>query len=179
MTDAIAAALAAVDAANAEDPTLVVVRRRQGPKELLHAELVTGWVEQLADDPSDALRLAARAHHLQRWRWPRSSYPEGRAGYLRWRRDLHARHVEALAEVVDGTGVDPAVVARAGEIIAKKALGRDPEVQVLEDALCLVFIETQYADLAARLAPDHMADVAAKTLKKMSPRAQDLAKAFL
>ncbi len=166
--DRLAAAVAAIDAANAEDPNVVTVRGRTGPKELLHAELVTEWVTRLRPDASEPLLLAARAHHLRRWTVPRSSHPAGRAGYLRWRRGLHTRQADELGAVLREVGYDDATIARAQAIVRKEALGSDPEVQALEDALCLVFLETQLTDVAARLDEETLARVLAKTTQKMS-----------
>ena len=160
--------LAAIDAANADDPNRLVVRGESRPKELAHAELASEWVEVLCPDASDALRLAARAHHLRRWAIPRSEYPDGRAGYHRWRVALQAHHAREVARILEAEGWDPDTVARVRAIVRKKNLGRDAEVQVLEDALCLVFLETQFHDLAARLDDEKLIDVTRKTLRKMS-----------
>jgi len=164
-------AIAAIDAANADDPNTIVVRGEGRPKELAHAELVSEWVVSLQPDASEALRLAARAHHLRRWTVPRTSYPAGRAGYLRWRRDLHEQHAREVGEILQGVGYDDATIARVQDLVRKRGLGKDPEVQTLEDALCLVFLETQFHDLAARLDRDKLDGVVDKTLKKMSPDA--------
>jgi hypothetical protein len=166
--DRFAAAIAAIDAANADDPARIVVRGVERPKELAHAELVTEWVDRLRPDASEALRLAARAHHIRRWRVPRSSYPEGRAGYLKWRRDLHGVHAEEVGGILTDLGYDAATIERVQEIVKKRNLAKDPDVQVLEDALCLVFIETQFHDLAARTEADKMVEIVRKTLAKMS-----------
>jgi len=164
-------AIAAIDAANADDPNTIVVRGETRPKEVAHAELVSAWVDVLRPDASDALRLAARAHHLRRWTVPRSSFPTGRAGYLRWRRDLHEQHAREVGEILVGVGYEDDTIARVQDLVRKRGLGKDPEVQTLEDALCLVFLETQFDDLAARLDPDTLDGVVDKTLKKMSPDA--------
>jgi ketosteroid isomerase-like protein len=164
-----ALAIGAIDAANAEDPRRVRVRDHEGPQEVVHATLVTEWVRELAPDPSEPLLLAARGHHLRRWTVPRSSYPSGRAGYLRWRRELHERHARELGEILSRAGYDDASIARVQAIVRKHGLGRgDAEVQVLEDALCLVFLETQLADVATRLDPEKLTDVLQKTARKMS-----------
>jgi Domain of unknown function (DUF4202) len=168
-------AVTAIDAANADDPNRVVVRGHEQTKEIAHAKLVTEWVRRLDPDPSESLLLAARAHHLRRWTVPRSSFPAGRAGYLRWRRRLHAQHAADVGDILAEVGYDTPTIERVQEIVAKRGLGTDPEVQVLEDALCLVFLETQLHDLAARLDPDKMVAVAAKTLHKMSPEGIALA----
>lgn len=169
------AALAAIDAANAEDPELLVVDGEERPKELVHAARVTHWIGRLVEDPSPAQLLAARAHHLRRWELPRSEFDPGRAGYLRWRTEQKRRHVAAVGAILRDAGFDDTVVDRVGELVAKRGLGRDPEVQAHEDALCLVFLELQYDDLAAQLGDDHTVEVLRKTLVKMSPRAIELA----
>ena len=168
-------ALAAIDAANASDPQRIDVRGAVRPKELAHAELVSGWVERLRPDASEALQLAARAHHVRRWEIARERYPEGRSGYLRWRKALGAHHAKIVGEILAGEGYTEVTIARVQEIVRKWNLGRDAEVQVLEDALCLVFLETQFRDLARRLEPDKLLEVTRKTLRKMSPRAVELA----
>jgi len=135
-------ALAEIDALNAQDPNSIVIRGQRVPKELGHSRLLSEWIDRLAPSASEALRLAGRASHLVRWRYPRSEYPEGRVGYLRWRKDLQQKHATTAAAILREQGYDEALVSRVGAIICKKGLGRDAEVQVLEDALCLVFLET-------------------------------------
>ena len=168
MADRLQAALDAIDAANADDPNRVEVRGVSRPKELAHAELASEWVSKLDPGASDALRLAARAHHLRRWKLPRSDYPDGKAGYHRWRREQQKCHAEQAGRILLAQGYDEADVTRVQAIVRKQGLGRDPEVQVFEDALCLVFIETQFRELADRLGDEKLVDVTRKTLAKMS-----------
>jgi hypothetical protein len=162
--EAIDQARSAIDAINAADPN----QHDGEPLALLQGRLAENWVTRLNPDASIALRLAARAHHLRRWVVPRSSYPEGRAAYLRWRRDQKQRHAAELRELLETAGVDQAVSERASAIVAKVGLGSDPEVQVFEDAVCLTFLETQLSETANRLDEAHMTNVIAKTLAKMS-----------
>jgi hypothetical protein len=161
-------AFAAIDAANADDPDTIVVRGERRPKEQAHAELAVEWVRHLVDDPSDALLLAARAHHVRRWEIPRADEPDGRAGYLRWKRRLQQHHADVVGRVLDGIA-EPATIERVQAIVQKERLRSDPEVQALEDALCLVFVETQFGALTDQLGDDHMVEVVVKTLRKMSP----------
>ena len=161
-------AFAAIDAANAEDPNTIVVRGEVRPKEQAHAELAVEWVRHLQPAASDALLLAARAHHVRRWEVPRDSQPPGRNGYLRWRTGLERHHAEVAGRVLAELGVDAGTIGRVQDIVRKRRLKSDAEVQVFEDALCLVFIETQFGDLAGKLENDHMVDVVAKTLEKMT-----------
>jgi len=162
-------AIVAIDAANADDPNQIEVRGERQPKELAHAALMTEWVERLDPTATEAQRLAARAHHLRRWSSPRSSYPDGRAAYLRWRTALRQQHAEEVAGLLIAVGYDDATVARVQTIIRKDGLGSDPQVQVHEDALCLVFLETQLAATTDDLGDDKMLDVIRKTAAKMSP----------
>jgi len=169
-------ALAAIDAANAGDPHTILARGRRRPKEQAHAELVSEWIAVLAPDASEALQLAGRAHHLRRWAIPRADYPEGREGYLRWRRALHDFHAEQAAAILAEHGYDAALIRRVSDLLHKRGRARgDPDAQVLEDALCLVFLETQYREIAERLPPEKLLDVTVKTLRKMSERAKQLA----
>ncbi len=165
---------AAIDAANATDP-----RSHDGvPLALAQGRRAEEWVVRLDPEASDALRLAARAHHLRRWALPRSDYPEGRAGYLRWRRAQRERHVRDLTHILDGAGVDGSVSARAAQIVAKQGLGSDPEVQTFEDAVSLTFLETELRPVVDRLDDDaKVAGIVAKTLAKMSAAGRDRAAA--
>ncbi|MDQ6695846.1 MAG: DUF4202 domain-containing protein [Actinomycetota bacterium] len=164
----LARAIEAVDAANAGDPNRIVVDGVEQPKELAHAELMTQWVRTLDPTADDAQLIAARAHHLRRWELPRSSYPEGRAGYLRWRSTLRRRHADAVAVILGDIGYDDGFVDRVCGIVRKEGLGRDPTVQTHEDALCLVFLQTQLDALIGSLGDDATVDVVRKSMAKMS-----------
>ena len=169
------AAFAALDAANAGDPNTIVVRGEQRPKEQAHAEMAVAWVRLLVDKPSDALLLAARAHHVRRWEIPRSSEPAGRAGYLKWKRGLQQHHAEVAGRVLAEAGVDPDTIERVQSLVKKERLRSDTEVQALEDALCLVFVETQFGGLTDQLGEEHMVEVVVKTLRKMTPAGREAA----
>lgn len=164
-------AVAAIDAANAADPTDVTVRGSVEPLALVHGRLATEWVQRLRPDAPEPVLVAARAHHLRRWESPRSSYPDGRAGYLRWRRDQKARHATDVATILGPAGYDDSEIARVQALIKREGLGSDPDTQLVEDAACLVFVETQLVSTAATLEPEHMVTVLQKTAKKMSPEA--------
>lgn len=168
-------AIAAIDAANTADPNTIAVRGEVRPKEQAHAELMTEWLTRLDPDATDAQHLAARAHHLRRWTLPRSEYPEGRAGYLRWRTALKKQHATEVATILERVGYDAATIDRTQRIIRKEGLGSDPQVQTHEDALCLVFLETQLAELADDQGAEKMVDIIQKTAAKMSPRALGVA----
>ncbi len=161
-------ASAAIDAANAEDPTTVVVRGESVPLALAHGRLAADWVAALGFAGDDAVLLAARAHHLRRWEMPRASYPAGRAGYLRWRRDQKARHARDVAGLLAAAGYDESTVARVQSLIRRDGLGVDAGAQAVEDAACLVFLETQLAEVATRMPRAQLVAVIRKTAGKMS-----------
>ncbi|MCY4391443.1 MAG: DUF4202 domain-containing protein [Chloroflexi bacterium] len=167
--------IARIDEANADDPFTIEVDGRPVPKELTHARMLTEWVERLLPEPGEALLLAARAHHIRRWESPRDTFPAGRRGYLRWRRDLQRRHAAHARAILDESGYDEDTIACVERLIRKETPKGDPEGQAFEDGLTLVFLETQLHDFALRTDPDTMAGVIRKTWSKISPAARDLA----
>ncbi len=168
------------DEENGRDPHLIVVDGVAQPHELLYARRLTEWVLRLQPNASKPLLLAARSQHICRWLVPRSSYEMTRAGYLRWRNDLKHLHAKKSAEILREVGYDEATIARVVELNLKKGLGHDQECQVLEDALCLVTLQYQLADLMEKTDPDKMVGILRKTWKKMSDvaRAHALALPF-
>jgi hypothetical protein len=176
--DRYARAIAAIDAANAADPNMLATAGGARPKELVHAEMMTAWVERLRPDAPEPLLLAARAHHIRRWEVPRNSYPEGRRGYLRWRTDLHGFHASIARDLLIEAGYPAEEAERAASLIRKEGLGRDADAQTLEDALCLVFLETQLGDIAGRLDRERMIEVLRRTWRKMSAHGRDAALAL-
>jgi tRNAThr (cytosine32-N3)-methyltransferase len=170
-------ALAAIDAAHAADP----VQEHGRPAERAYAERVERWVTVLADGPDVALELAARAQHLERWVIPRRDYPEGRGGYFRWRKAVQRRQGERATELLRSVGVDDSVVARVAALVAKATPADDRDGQVLEDAACLVFLETELAKFAHEhrdYTAAKMVDILRKTWTRMSPAARTHARAL-
>jgi hypothetical protein len=163
------AAVAAIDAANADDPTRIVVRGVEQPLAQVHGVLAAEWVADLHPDADETWLLAARAHHLKRWELPRSSYETGRAGYLKWKRDQRRRHADDAGELLATVGYDVAAIERVQALVRRDHLASDPGSQAIEDAACLAFVETQLADVATKLDRAHLVDVLRKTAKKMSP----------
>jgi hypothetical protein len=164
MNERFAAAVARFDAENSRDPNLEGGR----PRELLYAERLTAWVLKLSPDAGEALRLAARCQHICRWESPRENYPLTRPGYLKWRADLKKFHAEKSGTILREVGYDEATIARVQELNLKKNFPADPEVRVLEDALCLVFLEFQLAALAAKSDDDKMVNALRKSWEKMT-----------
>jgi len=160
--DPMETACAALDAAHAKDPG--------GPDhERAYTRRIEAWTSRLVAAPSPALRLAARAQHLERWAIPRADYPEGRGGYLRWRAAVHQRQGARAQEILGASGCDAELSARVAALVSKSAPRGDAEAQALEDAACLVFLETELAAFAAEYPREKTIDVLRKTWRKMSP----------
>lgn len=165
------AAIALFKRANAGDPNQILVDGRLEPKQLVQAERIFGWVLRLNPDASDALRLAAYAQHVRRWEVPRESYPSGRVGYLKWRKDLSKFHAELAAEMLREAGVAPATIAAVRQLNLKQGLTTNPDTQTIEDALCLTFLEFEFEEFAGKHEPAKVIDILRKTWRKMSPQA--------
>ncbi len=168
-------AIARFDTANAEDPNPEVFEGVTYPKELLYAQRMTAWLEKLAPDASEALRLAARCQHIQRWTMPRRDYPMNRRGYLRWRTTLAKFHATTAGEILQDLGYDATTIHRVQTLLRKENLKRDAEVQCLEDVICLVFLESYLADFSNQHDDDKVIDIIQKTWKKMSLQGRQVA----
>lgn len=166
LSDRYRKAVEAFDRANAEDPN----REGGRPRELVQAERLEAWVRRLEPEASEALRLAARCQHIRRWTIPRSRFPEGREGYLRWRAALAEFHAETAARILREAGYDGQTIERVRRLNLKRGLKRDRDVQTLEDALCLAFLEGQFAEFSARTDEAKMVEILRKTWMKMSDR---------
>jgi len=166
------AALSLFDEANARDPNTELVEGIAHPRELIYAQWLTDWVLKLSPLASEPLRLAARCQHLCRWEIPRNSYPMDKPGYLRWRADLKKFHADKAGAILREAGYDEVTVLRVQELNLKKNFPTDPEACVLEDALCLVFLEHQFAALAAKSDDERMINALQKSWKKMTTSAQ-------
>jgi hypothetical protein len=159
-------AAAEIDRINATDPKGEALARSQR---------VEDWVRTLDQSASDIQLLAARAHHLGRWKYPRSDFPEGRSGYLRWRRDAAKRQAQELEVVLQAAGFSSEEAAQAGAIVTKQDLRTSAAVQVHEDALCLSFLENDLEDFIDEHGDDKAVRVLARTMAKMSVHGLDVA----
>ena len=166
-----AAAIARFDQDNAADPNVERVGRNSEPRELFFALKLSEWVLMLCPNASEELQLAARCQHLRRWEIPRSSYPMTRPGYLQWSTALKAFHATKSGEVLRQAGYPDDVILRVQNLNLKKNFPADPESRVLEDALCLVFLQYQLADLARKTADDKVINALRKSWAKMTSAA--------
>jgi len=166
------------DAANAEDPNKESVDGQEVPKELLYARRMTDMLERFAPDATEAVRLAVRAQHIQRWKVPRASYPMDRNGYLQWRTGLYKFHAETAGRLMHEAGYDETMIERVKTVVGKKGLKVNPETQLLEDVVDLTFIEHYMAHFAGQhpeYDEEKWLNIVRKTWAKMSERAHEFA----
>jgi hypothetical protein len=165
-------ALRRFDEENSRDPNIETIAGAPRPRELVYAGWLTDWVLRLCPGAGEELRLAARCQHLCRWKIPRDSYPMTRPGYLKWREDLKRFHAERAGEILREAGYPDSTTARVQALNLKKNFPNDPEGRVLEDALCLIFLEHQLGDFAAKTEDDKVITALQKSWKKMTAQAQ-------
>lgn len=171
-------AIAGFDAVNAQDPNKVTANGKEYPKELLYAERMSEMQQRFAPDASEAVQLAVRAQHIKRWAIPRSEYPMTPHGYKQWRTRLYKFHADLAAEIMREAGYDEEMIGRTHSIVRKEALKLNPETQMMEDIVDLVFLEHYLEEFVAKYSSydeAKMLDILRKTWKKMSPRGHDAA----
>ena len=157
-------ALAAIDAANAADPTL----EDGQPAALIYGQRMTDELARLVPDASEVLQIAARGQHVERWLLPRGDFPDGKEGYHAWRREQGRRHGARVAGIMRAAGYAQGDCDRVGVLLRKESLKRDPEVQALEDVICFTFIRWYLPGFAATRSAESLSDIVAKTARKMS-----------
>jgi hypothetical protein len=160
--------LAAFDAANLEDPNTEIVDGKSVAKEWIYAQRMNVQLNSFCSSPSEVLQLAARAQHICRWKIPRSDYPMDKSGYKKWRLDLAQLHGDIAGEIMAANGYGEITIARVKDLLLKRSLKRDQEVQTLEDVICLVFLEFYLEDFARKHDEDKLIDIIRKTWNKMS-----------
>ncbi len=163
-------ALAKIDEINAEDPILEEFEGKPIAKELLYSKRMSEKLESFEPGVPEYLKIAARAQHIGRWKIPRSEYPMDRVGYLRWREELKKMHAEITAGILQEAGYNKEFIDKVTHLIRKKQLKTDSETQLLEDVICLVFLENYFEDFAAKHEKDKIIDILRKTWSKMSDK---------
>ena len=176
--DRFSQAMALIDAANSEDPNQEEADGKTWPKELLYSMRMTDMLERFTPGADEAMQLAVRAQHIQRWKSARSDFAEGRQGYLQWRTGLYKFHAETAGALLAQAGYDDAFVDRVKQAVSKKAIKVNPDGQLIEDTASLVFIEHYMLPFAGKH-PEYdeakWLDIVRKTWKKLSEPARAFA----
>lgn len=161
--------LNAIDNANRADPN----QEEGQPAALLYGHRMTSEVDRLFPEASDSLKIAARGQHIERWTVARNTYPEGRAGYHAWRRDLAKHHASRVGTIMTDAGYAEDDVQAAERMLRKEGIKRHDDVQALEDVICFVFLKWYFAPFAAKHEDSKVLDIVQKTARKMSDQARE------
>ncbi len=144
-------------------------------KEVLYAQRMSERLRTFEPNAAEHVALAIHCQHIGRWTIPRNSFPEGKKGYIAWRNKLKTFHAETAGRILKDVGYDDETVAKVKDLLEKKDLRKNTDTQLLEDVVCIVFVEFYLDEFAAKHDDDKVIDILAKTLKKMSPRAIEIA----
>lgn len=170
MTDArLQGVLDKIDEINSEDPNTVTVDGETIPSEVLYSRRMTEWLEKVRpDERSEQLQIAARAQHIRRWDIPRSDYPDGRRGYLEWRKTLYHYHAEKTGAICEEAGYDEEFVDTVKSLLQKRCMATNWDVRTLEDCACLVFLQYHLEATTAKTGRNKMIRILQKTWTKMT-----------
>ncbi len=171
MSDKFKKAIEYFDAYNTKDPHLETANGQSQPKELLYALRMTERLSSYAPDADEVLHLAARCQHIGRWEIEREKYPEGKKGYLQWRNEEKMHHASIAQEILISCGYNQETTDKVKFLLLKKELFTNAQTQLLEDVVCLVFIEHYLEEFASRHDDDKVVDILRKTIRKMTPKA--------
>ena len=156
------------DEYNKQDPHIITWNGIDYPAEYFYALQLYNWVKKLAPNASETLLLASRAQHIGRWKISRDTYPSGKAGYYKWRTEVAKFHAEIVNQLMQQAGYNEGTIKKVQHIILKEDLRKDEEVQVMENALCLVFLEFQYEDFITKHDDESVIRILRKTWNKMT-----------
>lgn len=171
-------AIALIDTANSQDPNQVSADGKQWPKELLYSNRMSDMLRRYAPDADEAMKLAIRSQHIERWKSPRNAYPMDRIGYLKWRKDLYKIQANTAAALMEQGGYGDEVIERVKNAVAKKNIKGNPDTQLLEDVTDLVFIEHYLLEFVGKhpeYSEEKWIDIIQKTWHKMSEHAHEFA----
>lgn len=159
-----------IDAENAQDPNHEIYQSETYPKELLYSNRMYERLMDFHPNASEAVQIACKAQHICRWKIARESYPMDRVGYLKWREDLKKFHAKTTAVILEKAGYNEEFIARVSFLIEKKLLKKDEETQLLEDVICLVFLEYYLDPFVHKHDREKMKNIILKTWNKMSEK---------
>jgi hypothetical protein len=168
-------AITKIDAANSRDPNSEEFEGESYPKELLYGQRMSAWMEKVAPEADEPLKIAARAQHIQRWELPRTDYDEGKKGYHLWRTTLYRIHAEKAAAIMADCGYGDDEIEKTRQLLLRRKLRSDPQAQILEDVICLAFLENYFLDFSRKHDEAKMIGIIQKTWAKMTPRGHEIA----
>lgn len=170
--------LRAIDRLNSEDPNTEWVNGVERLKEQLYSERMSGQMQTFCPEASDELRIAAHAQHVRRWVSRRSDYPDGKAGYYQWRIGLGKMHAEITMDEMNKVGYSEQSQQQVFRLLTKQDIKQNEDVQILEDVICLVFLQYYFMPFSAKHSEEKFISIVQKTWAKMSESGQKAALAL-
>tara|TARA_Y100000590_G_scaffold464472_1_gene634011 strand:+ start:486 stop:1061 length:576 start_codon:yes stop_codon:yes gene_type:complete len=168
-------AISIIDDENRKDPNFEFLDNVKYPKEFLYSKRMSERLDIFAPESSDIMKIAVRGHHISRWEIPRNEFSNDRKGYLQWRIKLYSFHADKVSAILKVVGYKEDFINRVSSIIKKHKLKKDPETQLLEDIICLVFLEHYFVNFARKHEEEKVIDIVKKTLVKMSEQGKKAA----
>lgn len=175
MTGRLEKVLDQIDEINKLDPNLEVVNDTKIPKELIYGKRMSVALNHYFPNSSELLQIATRGQHIKRWAIPRNDYPMDRKGYLKWRTQLKIFHGELLADIMNKSGYHGNDIEQIKDLLMKKNLKTNLETQILEDVICLVFLEHYIEEFARNKTEEKLISIINKTWTKMSEKGHEFA----
>lgn len=166
-------AFALFDTYNQRDPNRLIWDGAEYPAEYFYALQLHNWVKKLDHTAGEAVLLASKAQHIGRWEIQRNQYDDGKVGYLKWRKDLAKFHAQTAGTLLASAGYARELIEKVQTVILKKDLRNNADVQLMENALCLVFLEFQYEDFLLKHTDDKIIGILQKTWAKMTQPGKD------
>lgn len=157
-----------IDEENMKDPTKEAWEGSEMPCAWVYGQRMTQWLLKLQPEPSPELQIAARAQHICRWEIPRDTFPANRKGYLDWRVRMYDFHSEKTLAIMEELGWDEDAQYQVNFYLHKRCLQTNREVQFLEDAACLIFIEHHLLEFAKEHRDQKVVRIIQKTWDKMT-----------
>lgn len=161
-------AIAAFDDYHRRDPNVVIADGISYPSELLYVERLTKRLNAFAPMANETVRLAARCQHIGRWEISRDKYPMDKKGYLQWRNEEKVHHCNIAEKILSECGYGADTIEQVKVLLMKKGLHGNEDTQLLEDVVCMVFLEFYLEPFAAKHPEDKVVDILRKTFRKMS-----------
>jgi len=161
-------AIAAFDSYHRKDPNTENDNGQIIQKELLYARRMSDRLARFSPHADESVKLAARCQHIGRWEIPREKYPMDRKGYLQWRNEEKVHHARIAEKILTDCGYGEEMIGKVRRLLLKKELFTNADTQLLEDVVCLVFVEFYLEEFASRHDDEKIIDILRKSLKKMS-----------
>lgn len=167
--------LTAIDKINSEDPNSTLINGSSTPNELLYGQYMTACLQAYWPDSHELLQIAVRAQHIKRWHLKRNEFPEGKAGYLTWRKELGKYHASLTKSLMLDNGYSENDAETTAAILRKEKLKSNRDTQTLEDVACLVFLQHYFDEFSTKHTEEKIIRILQLTWRKMSEDAHKIA----